>query len=75
MNKLVGTKVKKKQESNNLIIIYLNRFFLDFIYTLFLFLIYRKRAFSPTKIDNFVKSEKFVQRFSIYSIYIYECDK
>ena len=35
MNKLVGTKVKKKQESNNLIIIYLNRFFLDFTYTLF----------------------------------------
>jgi hypothetical protein len=70
MNKLVGTK-----ESNNLIIIYLNRFFLDFTYPLFLFLIYRKRAFSPTKIDNFVKSEKFVQRFSIYSIYIYECDK
>jgi hypothetical protein len=49
MNKLVGTKVKKKQESNNLIIIYLNRFFLDFTYPLFLFLIYRKRAFSPTK--------------------------
>ncbi|MCW1735763.1 hypothetical protein [Anaerorudis cellulosivorans] len=30
MNKLVGTKVKKKEESNNLKILYLNRFAFDF---------------------------------------------
>ena len=50
MNKLVGTKVKKKQESNNLIIIYLNRFFLDFTYPLFCSLFIGKEPFPRQKL-------------------------
>jgi hypothetical protein len=74
MNKLVGTKVKKKEVSTNINIVYLNRFAFDFKGILFQD-VYRnaiirifaiclwENTVSPAKIDNFVKSEKLRAAF------------